>query len=74
MHLVALHVRAWIETLTDLKGTMQVQVVALHVRAWIETEIANNAYSRLKVALHVRAWIETINIAKLSERAKSPSM
>ena len=48
--------------------------VALHVRAWIETEIANNAYSRLKVALHVRAWIETINIAKLSERAKSPSM
>ncbi len=35
---VALHVRAWIETVVPV-ARQQVLKVALHVRAWIETEV-----------------------------------
>ena len=56
--LVALHVRAWIET-KMLRQLVEQDPVALHVRAWIETSVALGIPMFLVVALHVRAWIET---------------
>ena len=55
--LVALHVRAWIETFIVIFWTLLLPV-ALHVRAWIETLMHLSTGARAGVALHARVWIE----------------
>ena len=56
---VALRVRAWIETFKPA-FPMPGWSVALRVRAWIETWTYQKRSSRQwAVALRVRAWIET---------------
>ena len=60
-YVVALHVRAWIETPNVCKASVN-SLVALHVRAWIETYLFFKLLIFSYVALHVRAWIETNNV------------
>ena len=58
-YIVALRVRAWIETIFE-GITKSCSVVALRVRAWIETHVLWRESWNGHVALRVRAWIETI--------------